>query len=105
MKKLTLAFITTLALATTAYATPENDTYYRVCFVDDPTDTPLKYRSSPYGKVLGTLANGTKVYYEDSAEGIKEDKKGGTWVKTFNYRTNKYLGWTFANYLSCTHYK
>lgn len=63
MKKLALALIATFAFILSAHA--------ETCRVADPTGTPLKYRSAPYGKVLGTLPNGTYVYIN----GYKEDKK------------------------------
>lgn len=48
----------------------------QTCLVADPTNTPLKYRSAPYGKVLGTLSNGTAIYIND----WRTDKRGKPWV-------------------------
>ncbi|MDO4896443.1 MAG: SH3 domain-containing protein [Moraxella sp.] len=89
MKKLALALFATLAISTSAYA--------ETCKVADPTGTPLKYRKAPYGKVLGTLKNGTYVYIN----GYREDKNGRVWVRAFSYDNDKFLGWVFYDYLSC----
>lgn len=89
MKKLALALIATFAFTLSAHA--------ETCKVADPTGTPLKYRSAPYGKVLGTLPNGTYVYIN----GYKEDKKGKVWVRAFDYQTDAFLGWVYYDYLSC----
>ena len=64
MKKLALVTFATLAFCVSAHA--------ESCLVADPTNTPLKYRSAPYGKVLGSLPNGTPIYIND----WKYDKKG-----------------------------
>lgn len=89
MKKIALAVFATLAFGASAHA--------EVCLVADPTGTPLKYRSAPYGKVLGTMRNGTQVYIN----GWKTDKNGKPWVRAFHYDTDRYLGWVYYNYLSC----
>lgn len=89
MKKLAIALFATLTLSMSAYA--------ETCKVADPTGTPLKYRSAPYGKVLGTLRNGTYIYIN----GHKKDKKGKVWVRAFDYQTDAFLGWVYHDYLSC----
>ncbi len=89
MKKLALVTFATLAFCVSAHA--------ESCLVADPTNTPLKYRSAPYGKVLGSLPNGTPIYIND----WKYDKKGKPWVRAYSHSSNRYLGWVYYNYLSC----
>ena len=85
----TLALTTAIALPATAMA--------ETCKVADPSGTPLKYRSAPYGKVIGSLKNGTSVY----VNGEKYDSNGNLWVRAFSSKTNKFLGWVYYDYLSC----
>ena len=53
MKRLLLACLLVVAIATTAAA--------QTCVVDDPTGTPLNVRTSPNGAILGALYNGAVV--------------------------------------------
>ncbi len=89
MKKFVIAMTAMLALTVSAHA--------ETCLVADPSGTPLKYRQAPYGKVLGTLKNGTYVYITD----WQYDKNGKPWVRVFRHSDDKYLGWVYYNYLSC----
>lgn len=89
MKKFTLALMATLAFSTTAYAEMP-------CVVADPTGSPLNYRASPGGKILGSLKNGTEITVPDIAY---YDKKGKAWVKI--WRKGKYLGYAFSDYIYC----
>lgn len=89
VKKIAFATIVALAFSMPAYA--------ETCLVADPTGTPLKYRSVPYGKVLGSLPNGTPIYIND----WRIDKNGKPWVRAFRHYNNRYLGWVYYNYLSC----
>lgn len=91
MKKFMIATTAAAALAFSSTAHAES------CMVADPTNTPLKYRSAPYGKVLGTLPNGTWIYIND----WKIDKNGKPWVRAFSHSNNRFLGWVYYNYLSC----
>ena len=40
---------------------PGNPGRFRTCLVNDPTPTPLNYRTAPYGKILGSFGNGVHV--------------------------------------------
>ncbi len=68
-----------------------------VCAVTDPTGTPLKVRTEPYGKVVGKLKNGTKVTVLDYAE----DKNGKSWVFVANAKTGLAIGWIYREFISC----
>lgn len=85
--------ILALTLATALPATAMAET----CKVADPSGTPLKYRTAPYGKVIGSLKNGTSVYIN----GEKYDNNSKLWVRAFSSKTNKFLGWVYYDYLSC----
>lgn len=80
---------TALTLSTTALA--------QTCKVTDPTGTPLKVRTAPYGKVIGKLQNGKTVYISD----IRYDRNGKPWTMAFDARSDRYLGWVYRDYLSC----
>lgn len=69
----------------------------KTCKVADPIGTPLKYRSAPYGKVLGALSNGTYIYISE----FRTDKNGQLWVRAFSEYDDRYLGWVYYKYLSC----
>jgi hypothetical protein len=96
MKK--VFFILTLFLClftfTIQFAGAEN-----VCTVDDPTDTPLNVRATPWGKKIGTLPNGFEV---DIIE-VKYDKKGSAWAQVSGFYKGKHqiIGWVFQDYLAC----
>ena len=70
-----------------------------VCKVTDPTGTPLNIRTSPNGKIVGTIANGKEVNMED----IAYDDKGRPWAKVGGYVSGKYkiYGWVFREFISC----
>ncbi|WP_394261306.1 SH3 domain-containing protein [Moraxella boevrei] len=93
MKFKALLTITGIALATTLPISA----FAKTCLVADSSGTPLKYRSAPYGKVLGTLKNGTYVYITE----WKYDSNGKPWVRAFRHSDDKYLGWVYYDYLSC----
>lgn len=78
-----------LALSTNAFA--------QTCKVTDPTGTPLKVRTAPYGKVIGKLSNGKTVYISD----IRYDRNNKPWALAFDARTDRYLGWVYRDYISC----
>jgi hypothetical protein len=67
------------------------------CKVTDPTGTPLKVRSAPNGKVIGTLGNGVLV----SVIEYKDDANGKPWVDVADYKTKKPIGWVFREFVSC----
>ncbi len=67
------------------------------CMVTDPTGTPLNVRTSPWGKVIGTVPNGMVVRVIDSAK----DDKGRPWVYVRAYEGGAPLGWVFREFVSC----
>lgn len=66
-----------------------------VCTIVDPTGTPLNVRSSPSGKVLSNLRNGSKVEVIDHV-----DRKGKRWARVSKFQEATY-GWVFEAYLKC----
>lgn len=86
-----------IATALTLTAILPVSAFAETCKVADPSGTPLKYRSAPYGKIIGSLKNGTSVYIN----GEKYDDNGKLWVRAFSSKTNKFLGWVYYDYLSC----
>ena len=70
-----------------------------VCKVTDPTGTPLNVRTSPNGKIKGTLKNRQEVYIES----IEYDAKGRPWARVGGYILGDYkvLGWVFREFISC----
>ena len=67
------------------------------CKVTDPTGTRLNVRSSPNGKVISTLKNGTKIRRVDHAD----DSQGRSWVLAYTEKTNKRIGWVYREFVSC----
>ena len=65
--------------------------------VTDPTGTRLNVRSSPNGKVISTLKNGTKIRRVDHAD----DSQGRSWVLAYTEKTNKRIGWVYREFVSC----
>lgn len=63
----------------------------RVCIVADPTDTPLNVRSTPRGKIIGSLPDGAKVE-------LWEGSSDGKWVYIY---TPVMEGYVWAAYLKC----
>jgi uncharacterized protein YraI len=60
------------------------------CVVTDPTGTPLNIRSSPNGRIVGTLRNGARV----TIETVTYDSQGRAWA-------NIGVGWVFREFISC----
>ena len=63
----------------------------RTCSVADPTDTPLNVRSSPNGKIIGSLPDGVKVEWLRTSDNNK-------WAFV---RTSIMEGYVWAAYLKC----
>jgi hypothetical protein len=66
------------------------------CVVDDPTPTSLNLRTAPYGRIIGTVTNGTKVTIIDRAG----DNRGKPWVYISGDDDGP-LGWVFSEYVKC----
>lgn len=71
-----------------------------VCYVKDPTGTPLNVRSEPQGKIINKLKNGFAVDIID----VKYDKKGKQWAKVGGILNDKpgEIGWVYMDYLDCS---
>ena len=69
-----------------------------LCYVNDPTGTPLNVRAvPPRGEIVATLRNGQPVI--TSSEG--RDAGGNIWVYIRNGEDDRPLGWVFRRYLAC----
>ncbi len=66
------------------------------CLIADPTGTPLNVRTAPYGKIIETVLNGTRVSVIDRTI----DKTGKLWVYIAD-DTGKPIGWVYKNYITC----
>jgi hypothetical protein len=68
------------------------------CYVADPTGTMLNVRSSPNGRVVTRLRNGTMVRISTTRE-----VSGQSWAKISVRRNRRWveIGWVFWNYLEC----
>jgi hypothetical protein len=66
------------------------------CLVADPTGTPLNVRTGPYGRILGNVANGSRVTVIDRSI----DRNGKNWVYVAD-QAGKPLGWLFREYITC----
>jgi Bacterial SH3 domain len=66
------------------------------CVIADPTSTPLNLRTSPNGKVIGTVPNGDRAKVLDQAT----DRSGEKWVYISD-GSGQPLGWVFRRYLVC----
>ncbi|OCP20858.1 MULTISPECIES: SH3 domain-containing protein [unclassified Ensifer] len=64
------------------------------CVVADPTGTPLNVRTEPNGRIVMTLANGSKV------RRVGERRHGGKGWALVSSDAGE-LGWVFAAYLDC----
>jgi hypothetical protein len=72
-----------LAIVILIYALTASPTQAQtVCRVADPTPTPLNVRSSPNGRIVGTVENGMPVSVLDSTT----DRRGHGWVYVGNAR-------------------
>jgi hypothetical protein len=67
------------------------------CRVLDPTGTPLNVRTSPYGTVIGTLANGVLVSVIDQST----DRNGRPWVYVAAYDSSRPIGWVYREFIAC----
>jgi hypothetical protein len=67
-----------------------------ICRVEDPTPTPLNYRTAPYGTILGHFENGVRVKVIDRTR----DHRGKAWVYVADEERNP-LGWVFEQYIAC----
>jgi uncharacterized protein YgiM (DUF1202 family) len=65
-----------------------------ICIVTDPTDTELNIRSSPNGRVIGTLPNGAAVQVVGSA-----NNRGRRWAKI--RARNGATAWVLREYVTC----
>ena len=74
----------------------KRDTGAPACLVEDPTPTPLNFRTSPNGRILGSLGNGQTVTIMDTTV----DGNGRRWafISDGNGTT---LGWAFQGYIRC----
>jgi hypothetical protein len=68
-----------------------------LCRVTDPTTTPLNVRTSPDGRIVGSLRNGDLVSVLDPAS----NKRGRSWVFVGRFEDRMPLGWVFREYLDC----
>ncbi|HEV7304966.1 SH3 domain-containing protein [Ensifer sp.] len=64
------------------------------CTVADPTGTPLNVRDAPNGRVVATLANGTRV-----RETEERHLNGKRW-SAVSAKAGA-IGWVFSAYLDC----
>lgn len=66
------------------------------CVIADPTSTPLNIRTTPNGKIIGTIANGERARILDQTT----DRTGDQWVYISDSASQP-LGWVFRRYLVC----
>ena len=67
------------------------------CRVTDPTGTELNVRTSPNGRVVGTLYNGQRVTVLD-----RTSAGGKAWVYVGDAALNDQpIGWVFREFISC----
>lgn len=67
------------------------------CRVTDPTDTPLNVRTSPNGRIVGTLVNGQRVTVLDRVQ-----SGGKAWVYVGDRELgDQPIGWVFREFVSC----
>ena len=67
------------------------------CVVVDPTGTQLNVRTSPNGRIVGTIANGVTVPILDNSV----DNRRKSWVYIGEYNSGKPVGWVFREFISC----
>jgi hypothetical protein len=83
-----------LGIASYTYGLSEVSAQDR-CRVQDPTGTPLNLRTTPNGRIITTLSNGTLATILDRA-----NLRGKTWVYiTSEDRAS--MGWVFRDFLDC----
>lgn len=94
--KTTICFL--FLVGVLAYAGVQNAQAQR-CKITDPTGTPLNVRSSPNGRILRKIANGTVVIIEDTSY----DSKNRAWAQISIAVRNgrRTLGWVFREFISC----
>lgn len=66
------------------------------CRVMDPTTTPLNIRTSPNGRIVGTLDNGVLVSVLD-----RSIERSRPWVYVGRYEDHSPIGWVFREYIDC----
>ena len=76
-------------------AKPESPTP-QTCRIDDPTPTPLNFRTGPYGNILGSFQNGTRVQILDQTK----DAHAKSWVYVASV-DGRPFGWVYREYIRC----
>jgi hypothetical protein len=69
-----------------------------ICRVADPTPTSLNVRTSPNGRIVGTLENRMMVVILDRTT----DRGGQAWVYVGNAEDRMPIGWVFRDYIDCS---
>ncbi len=72
------------------------------CYVKDPTGTPLNLRSSPNGRVIAKLRNGTVLYTPiGDNDGASTNYDG--YIQVYRRQKGKYYVWGFVfhDYTTC----
>lgn len=90
-RRLTLSALAAIATLSAGPA------FAQVCYVADPTDTPLNIRIEPNGRIVGVIANGTQVTISESRRG----DGGRVWVFIRNLDSGRGIGWVYRNFLNC----
>lgn len=67
------------------------------CMVSDPTGTPLNIRTSPQGRIVGTISNGSMV----RVASMSRDGKGQAWAYIVRWEDGSSIGWVFREFISC----
>ena len=93
MKVPSLLLPVAFSLALTGVAAPQSG---KVCVVNDPSPTPLNVRDRPYGRILGALHNGTRVYRVRTTT----DYQGNDWSYVVPLEGGR-AGWVFRSYVTC----
>jgi hypothetical protein len=68
----------------------------KLCVVNDPSGTPLNVRARPYGRILGALHNGVRVYRLETVT----DNRGDDWSHVVPLGGGR-EGWVFRDYVQC----
>jgi hypothetical protein len=85
-----IAVVMTASIATPSNAEP-------ICRVADPTPTPLNVRTSPNGRIVGTLRNGDEITVLDRTM----DRKRQGWVYVGRSEDRSPIGWVYREYIDC----